>query len=151
MLMTVLIPTSTITQMAKLHSGYKGNTPRLAQFCPGRWEIITVLCTQAHGACPDGNQNMQTIICVFELNDKHLQTDRLSHFSSGLRKTSIFPQQIKNDLTTTTKKKLINCNHPLSMSDLSYAWIRPILLLHRVSSCKPFPQTHCADFSVMLY
>lgn len=128
--MTVLIPTSTVTQMAKLHSGYKRNTPRLAQFCPGRWEIITVLCTQAHRPCPDGNQNMQTVICVFELNDKHLQTDRRSHCSSGLRKASIFPQQIKNDLTKKKKKIffLINCNHSLSVSDLSYAWIRPIVL-----------------------
>lgn len=56
-----------------LHPGYKGNNPpHPVQLSPGRWGVTTVLCIQARGACPDGNQQTQTVICVSGLNDKHL-------------------------------------------------------------------------------
>lgn len=90
----------------KARSGYKGNTRRLLSSVQGGGKLPLCSALRHTEHVQMETKNLQTIICVFELNDKHLQTDRLSHFSSGLRKTSIFPQQIKNDLTTT--KNLIN-------------------------------------------
>lgn len=83
----------------------------------GRWETIGA---QPRAACPDGKQKTQAGLWVFWLND-HIRKQTGFLTLHLIKKNSfISPPQIKNGLN--------NCNNPLSISDLSYAQIRPILL-----------------------